>query len=143
MAFHTYIPSSKRIRVLLVDDEETFAHVTRLQLQRTGRYEVECLHRGKGVESFATEWQPDIVLLDYLLPDVDGGQVFQQLKNNSALERIPIILLTGLAKEDTPLESGVRPGRLTLAKPVDLDKLEEAIGLLTETGDLVELKMAG
>ena len=131
MAALTPISSAKRTRVLLVDDEEAFANVTRQQLERTGKYDVRCLYCGRDVVRTATDWQPDIVLLDYMLPDLDGGQVFQKLKNDPSLDRIPIILLTGLAKEDTPFESGVRPGRLTLSKPVDFEKLEEAIHLLT------------
>ncbi|MFT5465623.1 MAG: CheY-like chemotaxis protein [Verrucomicrobiales bacterium] len=125
------IPIQSRERVLIVDDEESFAELVKVYLERTGRYEVRCLYRGKGVLDAARVWKPSIVLLDYMLPDMDGGQIFQRLKDDSQLRHIPIILLTGLAKEDTPLETGIRPKRLTMSKPVCFEKLEEAIAFLT------------
>ena len=125
------VPDLKR--VLIVDDEIAFAKIVSLQLQRSGQYQVKCLHEGAAVESVAEEWMPDVVLLDFLMPDMDGGQVFQRLKTNPALKHIPIIILTAVAKEDTPLEKGVRPGRLTLAKPVTFHKLNRAIQHLIGT----------
>lgn len=117
----------------MVDDEVTFATLVALQLERTGRYRVRCLHRGSEVLAAAEEWMPDIVLLDFLMPDMDGGEVFQQLKANPTLKHIPIIFLTAVAKEDTPLETGVRPARLTLAKPVSFEKLDHCIRVLLES----------
>ncbi len=124
-------PQRQQFRVLTVDDEPTLLGLIRMQLERTGIYRVKCLDRGRDVEKTASQWQPDIILLDYLLPDTDGGRVFQQIKNNPRLKHIPIILLTSLAREDTPLQAGVRPRRLTLAKPVSFDRLQAAIRLLT------------
>jgi len=127
-------------RVLAVDDEKAFIDLVGIQLQRTGRYEVRCLYEGKDVIRTATTWSPDVILLDYVLPDIDGGRIFQLLKSQPELERIPVILLTALAEEDTPLETGMRPRRLTLTKPVNFKKLEEAIQALTDTS--YELKTA-
>lgn len=135
MATNQPIPVRPRERVLLIDDEETFTDLVRQYLERSGRFEVRCLHRGNGVLDIAREWEPAIVLLDYMLPDMDGGQIFQRIKDDSELKHIPIILLTGLAKEDTPIEAGVRPRRLTMSKPVDFEKLEEAIRILTDLDD--------
>lgn len=104
--------------------------VVAMQLERTGRYRVRCLHRGSEVEAAAEAWLPDIILLDFLMPDMDGGEVFKRLKANAALKHIPIIFLTAVAKEDSPLETGVRPGRLTLAKPVSFQKLDHSIQVL-------------
>ncbi|MEM7014740.1 MAG: response regulator, partial [Verrucomicrobiota bacterium] len=131
MATNNPIPVRPRERVLIIDDEVEFTNLVRQYLERTGRYEVRCLHRGKGVLDIAREWEPSIVLLDYMLPDMDGGQIFQRIKDDAELKHMPIILLTGLAKEDTPLEAGVRPRRLTMSKPVDFERLEEAIQILT------------
>jgi len=121
------------LRVLAVDDEKPFLNLLRLHLERSGLYEVVCLYEGANVEKVAMDWRPDIILLDFLMPDMDGGEVFQLLKQNPDLERIPVILLTALAQEDTPLESGVGPRRLTLAKPVSYAKLEQAIHLLIKS----------
>lgn len=128
------IPIQPRERVLIIDDEESITEIVKSYLERTGRYEVRCLHRGKTAIETARSWQPSIVILDYMLPDMDGGQIFQKLKDDPELKNIPIILLTGLAKEDTPLETGVRPKRLTMSKPFSFEKLEEAIVLLTGGG---------
>ncbi len=123
--------SARPIRILAVDDEKAFIDLVALQLKRSGEYEVRCLYQGKDVVRTAENWIPDLIILDYLMPDLDGGQVFQQLKSHPSLERIPVILLTALAQEDTPLESGLRPRRLTLTKPVNLQKLRAAIESLT------------
>lgn len=117
----------------MVDDEVAFAAVVALQLERTGRYQARCLHRGSEVVAVAEEWMPDIILLDFLMPDMDGGEVFKRLKANPSLKHIPIIFLTAVAKEDTPLETAVRPARLTLAKPVSFHKLDRSIQVLLGT----------
>lgn len=114
----------------MVDDEIPFAMVVAMQLERTGRYQVRCLHQGSQVVALAEEWKPDIILLDFLMPDMDGGEVFKRLKANDSLKHIPIIFLTAVAKEDTPLEAAVRPARLTLAKPVSFQKLDWSIRVL-------------
>ena len=122
----------RRLRVLLVDDEVAFANSVRQYLERTGRYDVRCLQLGREALSVAHEWTPEVVLLDYMLPDLDGGQVYQLLKADPQLRRIPIILLTGLASHDSPFNSAVRSKRFTLSKPVEFGALDKAIQVLTE-----------
>ncbi len=122
-----------RPRVLMVDDDASFTKITTMLLEKRGEFEVESLNTGIGVVEKAADWQPDIILLDYIMPGMNGGEVYQQLKSDPKTKFIPVILLTSLVDEDTPVELGLRSGRLTMAKPVAVDHLVKNIGLLLES----------
>ena len=127
---------SKRTRVLLVDDEPMFTRAVSRTLETMGHYETATLNESVKTVPFAEEWHPDVVVLDYTMPELDGGQVFQLLKANPQLASIPVILLTALAEKSDPVDRHPGNGRLTLAKPVNLSDLDSAIRILTDRTQL-------
>ena len=87
---------NKPIRILLIDDDVDFVKATMKVLQ-SKPYEVAVAHDGKeGLEKARTE-KPDLVLLDILMPKVDGFAVADQFKKDQALSKIPVLALTSFS----------------------------------------------
>src|SRR5439155_9253533 len=84
------------MRVLVVEDETTIARPLRRALEREG-YDVSVCETGHGALKLARTWAPDLVLLDLLLPDMDGRDVARELRVAS---QVPIIMVTARAEEN-------------------------------------------
>ncbi|MEB3218830.1 MAG: response regulator [Nostocales cyanobacterium 94392] len=81
-------------KILVVDNEEYIQEVTKICLQTTAKWEVITASSGiEGIQKAETE-KPDAILLDVMMPDMDGISTFKGLKENSATNTIPVILLT-------------------------------------------------
>src|SRR5436305_1200997 len=78
-------------RVLVVDDELEFARMVKLILEMTGSYLVRDVHLSREVLKVAREFKPDVVLLDCMMPDMDGGEVAAMLQNDPELKDTPFI----------------------------------------------------
>lgn len=119
-------------KVLIVDDEEVFCETLKLNLERTENYEVVTEYLGVNVLSLAKKFNPNIILLDYIMPDMDGGEVLQQLQGDSVTKNIPVVFLTAIAtKDDTDRDDSIIGGRHILAKPITT---EEVIHCIEEYG---------
>jgi two-component system, OmpR family, alkaline phosphatase synthesis response regulator PhoP len=81
-------------RILIIDDEFDIRAVARLTLQTIGGWDV--LLAESGIEGLvkAADEQPDVILLDVMMPDMDGIETFQALQSNPVTQSIPIILMT-------------------------------------------------
>lgn len=81
-------------RILVIDDEEDIREVAQLSLEMVGGWEV--LTAGSGSEGIAKAdaEQPDAILLDVMMPDMDGPATFAQMQRHSGTQHIPVILLT-------------------------------------------------
>ena len=117
-----------RKKVLLVDDEESLCRIIKLNLEETGRYKVQTESKGVNVLPAILDFKPDIVVLDFIMPDMDGADILKQIEGNPKTKNIPIIFLTAVAtKEDTQDQGAMIGGHFVLAKPVTLESLTEAI----------------
>lgn len=87
-------------RVLLVDDEEVTLLLTATALREFGFEVHECNGGDQALRSLP-HWQPDVVVLDALMPGRDGFQTCEALRNLPGFERLPVLLLTGLDDEDS------------------------------------------
>ncbi len=81
-------------RILVIDDEEDIQEVVQLCLKTVGGYEVLTASSGQEGLAKAEAEQPDAILLDVMMPDLDGVATFQELQANTATRHIPVILLT-------------------------------------------------
>src|SRR5262245_13576759 len=108
-------------RVLVVDDEVSFTRVLKLSLEKTGTYEVGVVNEGALAFARAREFKPDLILLDYLLPDMDGREIASRIHADEELKKIPIVFLTGY-----PLD-GSTFGRALLCKPLTLQEITACI----------------
>ena len=84
-------------RVIYFEDEQDMVELVRLVLGREG-YKVEGAFEGKAGLISVKENLPDIVLLDLMMPDMDGWEIFRELKNDEATKNVPIIIITAKAQ---------------------------------------------
>ena len=115
-------------RILLIDDEASNTRPMKVNLERTGRYDVltenDALHALKTARKF----KPDLIFLDVMMPDMDGGQVATQFEADPELENVPIIFLTAIVTTKETGEKGfVKAGRKFIAKPLNLEALVACI----------------
>jgi two-component system, OmpR family, response regulator len=116
------------IRVLVVDDEAYITRLLKLNLERTRRFVVQTENAGLNALSAAQQFKPDVVILDVMMPDIDGGDVANVLRTDPELRNVPVIFLTAAVK---PEEITVRNGRIGgfpyIAKPLNIRGIIEAI----------------
>ncbi|MDJ0554505.1 MAG: response regulator [Microcoleaceae cyanobacterium MO_207.B10] len=87
-------------RILLVDDEEDIREVAQLSLEMVGGWQVITGSSGSEAITKAELEQPDAILLDVMMPDLDGFATFEKLQTNKATQKIPVIFLTAKVSPD-------------------------------------------
>ena len=108
-------------KILVVDDEKTITRLLKLNLEKTGIYVVRQENLGAKVLDAAREFKPDLVLLDVMMPDMDGGDIAAGLQNDPCLRRVPIVFLTAaVKKEELNACHGVIGGFPYIAKPLNV-----------------------
>ena len=127
-------------KVLIVEDDSNIAELLNLYLEKEGFEPLVAKDGGKGVVQFRA-FQPDLVLLDIMLPQEDGLSVLQKLRSRSDTRRLPVIMLTARSSEFdkvTGLDSGADD---YIAKPFGMMELISRIrAVLRRTGPETEEK---
>jgi len=117
---------SKKIKVLSIDDErEVLASLTEL-LDGAG-FHVKSSGDAEMALQIAKEFQPDAIVLDIIMPQMDGYQFCKHLKNNRETENIPVIFLTGVDPQDDSGKAFAAGGQLFVKKPFHIEELVEVI----------------
>ncbi len=88
------------IKALYVDDDPDIATIVEMCLEMHGGFEVLCASSGKEALVKAEAWQPDIILLDYMMPEMDGPATFLQLKRIPSVSTIPVVFVTAKSMQD-------------------------------------------
>lgn len=88
----------KRETILVVDDEEDILELVRYNLQREG-YQVSCATSGEKALKMARQEVPDLIVLDLMLPGMDGLDVARHLKNDARCRQVPVVMLTAKGEE--------------------------------------------
>ena len=118
----------KKTKILIIDDEVAFTNIVKLTLELRVDYEIFAENNPLLAIATAETFKPDIILLDVIMPESDGGQLYMQFKANTFLRHIPIIFLTAIVRqEDVDPNNGMIGGRSYIAKPVSADGLVKAI----------------
>jgi len=119
-------------KVLIVDDEPALTSLLRANLEATGRYHVLEENISRFALASACAFGPDVILLDVAMPEMDGGDIASQLKNEARTRDVPIVFITALlASEETPLGGVMSGGRRFLSKPVSVAEVIECIESIT------------
>ncbi|HXP34042.1 MAG TPA: response regulator [Chthoniobacterales bacterium] len=120
-------PINEKPCILIIDNDRDFTHSAKVALERTGRYFVGEENDPSKAHQTAQGLQPDLILLDIVMPETDGGQVAARIQSDPALHGIPIVFLTALVTKAEE-RSGLRiQGHQFLAKPISLPELIEGI----------------
>ena len=113
-------------KILLVDDDESITRTLKLFLDRRGGYEVKTENRGSHGVQAARDFRPDLIVLDIVMPDADGGAIAQDLGEDPELKSVPIVFLSAIIKKNAMGSQGTTTGEgghTYLAKPVEPDAL--------------------
>ena len=124
-------------KLLLVDDEPQMLQLLRIELSAAG-YEVASAGCGREAFEKAKQFKPHLILMDILLPDMNGSDVVKTLRAEPLTKFIPVIFLTALMKkEEENLAQTIKIGEMhydTIAKPINpdvlLNKIKGALGYL-------------
>ena len=115
-------------RILIVDDEERFTRILRLNLGCTGRYTVCTENSALNACHTARQFRPDLILLDVMMPGLDGGEVAAHLQHDPSTKDVPVVFLTAAVTSDEITSHQGRIGGVPyVAKPVELGALLDCI----------------
>lgn len=115
---------TKPVKILIVDDEKNFTSTVKEYLEETANCQVREENEGARAVSSAREFGPDVILLDINIPDLSGGEVAAQIRNDPVLKDIPIIFVTALIRK---FEETAIGDQRYIAKPVRMSELMERI----------------
>ena len=119
-------------KVLFVDDERDIRAVAGLALGAVGRLEVETVATGEEALTAARRGRPDVILLDLVMPGIDGAETFLALRADEATKKIPVIFVTGKVQR-TEIERLRKLGALgVIEKPFDPMTLADQVRELVE-----------
>lgn len=121
-------PAAAVRRILVVDDEPALTRTVKLVLEQTAHYQVETLNDPNLAVEVARNFQPDLILLDVMMPGKDGGEVAAELRDDPLTRRVPIVFLTAAVQApEVDSRGGVIGGFAFIAKPVSRVTLVQAI----------------
>ncbi|MEX0726826.1 MAG: response regulator [Planctomycetaceae bacterium] len=125
------LESGKR-KALLVDDDVELVELIRDALEADGRFEVRVANNGFDAGMMVKEYHPDIIVLDVMLPDINGKEVCQRVRSDAALDDVKIICISGMveaAKVEELRDAGAND---FLQKPFEVEKLVDRMCLLLD-----------
>src|SRR5690554_2490426 len=131
--------NSSAEKVVCIEDEREMIDLVQLILTRRG-YEVHGALGGREGLALIEAVQPDLVLLDLMMPDMDGWEVYQQMKANEAMKDIPVIIVTAKAQNiDKVLGLHIAKVDDYITKPFGPSELLESVArILQQVGIVVE-----
>lgn len=129
--FTPAIRDTNKPRILIVDDNPRFSHSARLILQESGQYVVCEENDAASAVETARSFRPDLILLDLVMPQLDGAEVAAQVESDWALHGVPIVFVTGLVTRDEAKNGQRIDGHRVVSKPVSsfdlLGAVEESL----------------
>lgn len=113
--------------VLIIDDEADFGHFVKESLQFDNRYCVNIATDGMMGLKIAQETNPDVIVLDIMMPQMDGLQVLKGLRAQKATQNTPVIMLTGKNDDDSIVQAIGLSLAMYIVKPIEMDVLGHKI----------------
>jgi excisionase family DNA binding protein len=127
------LESGKR-KVLIVDDDQELVELIVDTFDRDGRFDIRTANNGFDAGMFVKEFRPDLVILDIMLPDINGREVCQRVRSDQSLEAVKIICISGMVEHDKISDLRAAGANDFLQKPFAMDKL------LDRSCDLLEIE---
>lgn len=118
------LESGKR-KVMVVDDDPELVEMISDVLQKDGRFEVRSVNNGFDAGVMVKEYHPDLIILDVMLPDINGKVVCQRVRGDSTIGDVKIICISGMVEEDKIQELKAAGANDFLHKPFDVETLVE------------------
>ena len=122
-----------RVKILIVDDDDEIVELMVDVLTRDGRFEIRTASSGYDAGLLTEQFRPDVMILDYMLPDVNGNIVCQTIKRNPDFENIKIIIVSGVVNQEE-IQDLIDSGATEfIRKPFNIADLVEKILLTVES----------
>lgn len=129
------MPLEKKTKVFIVDDEEDICLSIKANLESMGNYEVSISNDGEAGLKAIRSQRPDVILLDILMPGMNGMEVLRKLKENLATLSIPVLMLTAVTDQESMRQAAGLYGDAYLLKPIHVQDLKAKIEkVLSQTG---------
>lgn len=109
-------------RILIIDDDEVFLKMLQNTLTSSG-YSVSMATNGRDAIDVAKHWHPHLIILDVMMPEMDGGETASALERDPSTENIPIIFMTSLLNKEDEDKLTYSQKRSYMAKPYNKDEL--------------------
>lgn len=116
------LESGKR-KVLVVDDDEDLVELISDVLESDGRFEVRVANNGFDAGMMVKEYRPDLIVLDVMLPDINGKEVCQRIRSDESLDGVRIICISGMVEDEKIEELTAAGADDFLHKPFEIDHL--------------------
>ena len=120
------LESGKR-KLLLVDDDADLMEMMTDAFQRDGRFELKTANNGFDAGMFVKEFRPELVVLDIMLPDINGKEVCQRIRRDPALETVKVVCISGMIEQDKVADLKTAGADDFMQKPFALDKLVDRV----------------
>jgi len=120
------LDSGKR-KVLIVDDDKELVELIADVLERDGRFEIRSVNNGFDAGMMVKDYTPDLIVLDVMLPDINGREVCQRVRKDLGAEDVKIICISGMVEDDKVDELKAAGANDFLQKPFDVEQLLERI----------------
>lgn len=116
------LESGKR-KVLVVDDDQDLVDLIVDMLEKDGRFEVRSVNNGFAAGVMLKEYRPDLIVLDVMLPDINGKQVCQLVRSDKAMDDVRIICISGMVEADKVEDLKTAGANDFLQKPFEVETL--------------------
>lgn len=114
------LESGKR-KALVVDDDQDLVDLLTDVLEADGRFEVRAVNNGFDAGMMVKEYRPDVIVLDVMLPDINGKEVCQRVRSDSTLDDVKIICISGMVEADRINELKEAGANDFLQKPFEME----------------------
>ena len=116
------LESGKR-KVLIVDDDEELVELISDVLERDGRFEIRSVNNGFDARMMVKEYRPDLIVLDVMLPDINGKEVCQRVRSDKTMNDVKIICISGMVEEDRVGDLKAAGADDFMHKPFEIERL--------------------
>ena len=116
------LESGKR-KLLIVDDDQELVELMSDAFARDGRFEIRTANNGFDAGMLVKEFRPDLVVLDIMLPDINGKEVCQRVRADDTLEQVKIICISGMVEQDKIADLKKSGANEFLQKPFEVETL--------------------
>ncbi|MCF7872731.1 MAG: response regulator [Candidatus Omnitrophica bacterium] len=114
-------------RILVVDDEEDLTYFLKANLEIEEQYHVIAVTRARDAFKTAMRIKPDLIILDIMMPQIDGIKVLKKLKGSKETLSIPVIMLSAKDDNATKIEAAALYDECYITKPVQIEELKTKI----------------
>jgi excisionase family DNA binding protein len=125
------LESGKR-KILVVDDDQELVDLIVDVLVKDGRFEVRSVNNGFDAGMMVKEYHPDLLVLDVMLPDINGREACQRVRSDKTMDDVKIICISGMIENDKVEDLKAAGANDFMHKPFEVDQLIDRIGTLLD-----------